>query len=190
MTSQEEIQIFTDGSCLFNGRPTAKASSACCWPNGEFEDQAFYLEKTSIRSNNRAEFFAIIKAYEQADEIDSGRTRTLHVYTDCQLAINTITKWCKGWEARGWTKSSPGEIKNLDMVKTLYEYYNGRTTVFTHVRSHKKVESFETYWNDRVDKLAYSAVHADDNSQVIFADPVPEAPKRSKCFKSNKKRKI
>jgi ribonuclease HI len=188
-SNNEELTVFSDGSALLNGTKGCRCSSATVWPNGEFPDRAFYLPPESPRSNNRAEFYAIICAYRQADEIDPERTRTLHVFTDCMLAVKTCTEWMESWHRKGWKKSSPGEIKNLDMVRVLYEFYNGRGTVFTHVKAHTGKQDFNSIWNDRVDRLAYSAVHNDDNSRVVFDTPKPEGPKIDKFFKSAKKRK-
>lgn len=190
MTSQDELVVFTDGSCTRNGFSDAKAASATIWPNGEFEGETFFLEPTSIRSNNRSEFFAIICAYNQADEIDPGRLKTLHVYTDCMLAINTITKWAQGWKRKGWKKASPGEIKNLDMVKDLHDFYNKRTTMFTHVKAHTGGKDYESVWNDKVDKLAYSAVSEDVVEHVVFPRRDPDVPNISTFFTSNKRTKL
>ena len=161
MDSKKEFIVFTDGSAILNGKKNCKSSSATVWPNGEFPDQAFYLNPGSTRSNNRAEYFAIICAYKQADKLDPLREKSLHIFTDCNLAIQTCTLWMKSWEKKGWKKSTPGEIKNLDLVKTLYEYYNKRTTLFTHVKAHTGKNDFNSIWNDRVDKVAYDAVSKD-----------------------------
>ena len=45
------------------------------------------------------------------------------IYSDSEFWINVVTKWAPGWEKRGWTKKS-GEIKNLDIVRELYELYS------------------------------------------------------------------
>ena len=39
------------------------------------------------------------------------------------LLYNTLTQWIEGWKNNGW-KRKTGEIKNLDLVKQLYEYSN------------------------------------------------------------------
>ncbi len=44
------------------------------------------------------------------------------IHSDSEFWINVLTKWAPGWEAKGWKKSK-GEIKNLDLVKELYELY-------------------------------------------------------------------
>ncbi len=167
------ICCFTDGSCTGNGTPRAKGASAVLFPNGEMEGGAFYLDRGETRTNNKMELYAAVKAMELADEHDPSRTRRLHIFTDSLLLVNTCTKWMKTWQARGWKKSSPGEIKNLGVVKTLFEHYNSRDTVFTHVRAHQSDGSFETTWNNRVDRCACDAVSRDDPGP-----PPPEKTRR------------
>ena len=65
-------------------------------------------------TNNRMELRALI---EGCALIEPGTPTIL--YTDSQLCVNTISKWAKGWEARGW-KRKGGEIKNLELVQELY----------------------------------------------------------------------
>lgn len=93
-----DLVVFTDGSCTKNG--SIKAAAATVWPNAEFADQAFYLEPTSMRTNNRAEFLAATRAGEQADIIDPGRQKFLHIYTDSMLLVNTVTKLAHAWRKK------------------------------------------------------------------------------------------
>ena len=185
---QEETTVFVDGSCVSNGFPNAKGSSACVWPNGEIPDGAYYLPPTWVRSNNRAEYYAAIKAMELVDNYDPEKTKTLHIFTDSMLLLNTCTKWMHSWFKKGWKKSG-GDIKNLDLVKMLHEHCNSRTVKWTHVPAHTSGTDFNSVWNDKVDKLAYSAVHGDDNSRVIFPKKESEMQNISKFFKANKRMK-
>lgn len=191
---QEDILCYIDGSTLFNGLPNAKGASAVCFPNGEIPHGAYHLPPTWVRSNNRCEYYAAIKAMELVNEYDPEKTKDLHIFTDSLLLLNTCTKWMHSWHNKNRRKSG-GEIKNLDLVKILYEHCENRTVRWTHVPAHKTDDSFETTWNNKVDKLAYSIVRDDDNSQVVFPEKKPEALKissfvrGSKAKKSNKRRK-
>lgn len=158
-----EIVVFTDGSAISNGSPKCKCSSAVVFPNGEIPDQAFYLPKDSPRSNNRAEYFAAIKAMELTNDFDPSGDKTLHIFTDSQLLINTCTKWMQSWEKNQWKKKTPGEIKNLDMIMILYEFCKVRTIKWTHVKAHTGKLDYNSIWNDKVDKLAQSVVEGDNN---------------------------
>lgn len=108
--------VFTDGSCI---PQRGKACSATVWPNNEFSDKAFFLDRHSPRTANRAEFWAAIKAGEQADTVDPERRRTLQIYTDSMLLVNSMTKWIGTWRRNNWMKADKKPIKNLDLIQTL-----------------------------------------------------------------------
>lgn len=184
MTSRNEIICFSDGSTIRNGFPDAKGSSAMCFPNGEIPHRVYHLPPTWVRSNNRCEYYAAIKAMDLVNEYDPEMTKTLHMFTDSLLLLNTCTKWMHSWQKKNW-KRSGGDIKNLDLVKILYDQCGKRKVRWTHVPAHKTDDSFETTWNNKVDKLAYSIVHDDDISQVVFPGSNPE--NIGKFFKSRKK---
>lgn len=57
--------------------------------------------------------------------------------------------------------------------------------MWTHVKAHKKDDSFETKWNNLVDKCAYEASSRDDISNVVK----PGSPSIETFF-NNKKRKL
>ena len=158
-----EIIAYTDGSCKNNGSKNAKGASAVLFPNCEINGGAYYIPDYETRTNNRQEFYAAIKAMELMNEYNKDKTYILHIYTDSNLLINTCTKWMKGWKNKGWKKTSPGEIKNLDLIKKLYKHCEERDIKWTHVKAHMYDDSFETKWNNLVDKCAYDASEFDNN---------------------------
>lgn len=160
-----DLVVFTDGSCI---PQLAKASAATVWPNAEFVDQAFFLDPLTKRTSNRAEFFAAIKAGEQADEIDPDRQRVLHIHTDSMLLVNSMTKWVSAWRKNNWKKAEGTQIKNLDLIKTLDSQMALRQTRFTHVRAHTEGTDFYSYYNDRADKTAQNAVRFDTGVYKIL----------------------
>ena len=92
------------------------------------------------------ELRALIEGYKLLDTDDD-----LPVFSDSQLCVNTITKWAAGWERRGWTRGKKREeIKNLDLVKELYEL----------ARSHPRAElqwikgHAGSRWNEYADALS------------------------------------
>ena len=64
------------------------------------------------------------------------------IYSDSEFWINVVTKWAPGWEKRGWTKKG-GEIKNLDIVRELYELYSNSQADLRWVRGHEGDEGNE-----------------------------------------------
>lgn len=86
-------------------------------------------------TNIRMEGLALIAALKLA----AGEACSIH--TDSEFWINVVTKWAPGWESKGWTKK--GGIKNLDIVKELYELYQKSNANLVWVRGHNGDENNE-----------------------------------------------
>ena len=67
------------------------------------------------------EFTAMLRALQWVEK--NLNNNFIEYYTDSALLYNTLTQWIEGWKNNGW-KRKTGEIKNLDLVKQLYEYSN------------------------------------------------------------------
>ena len=63
----------------------------------------------------------------------------VEIHTDSEFWINTITKWAPTWATNNWHKKS-GEIKNLDLVKELYDLYNSHDVKLIWVKGHNGLE--------------------------------------------------
>ena len=71
------------------------------------------------------------------------------VYSDSQLVVNTLTKWAKGWEAKGW-KRREGEIANLDLVQQAWALVKAKPSVrIEWIRAHDG-----SRWNEYADALS------------------------------------
>jgi ribonuclease HI len=96
-------------------------------------------------TNNRMELTAMIAGLRMIP----ADTPT-NVYTDSQLVVNILTQWAKGWEARGWTKKSPGPIANLELVKEAYKLAKQKPKA-----SIQWIPAHSGYrWNEYADALA------------------------------------
>ena len=84
-------------------------------------------------TNIRMEGTALINALKLAGN------EPVEIHTDSEFWINVATKWAEGWEKNGWTKKN-GEIKNLDIVKELYELYKNSQAKLVWVRGHVGTE--------------------------------------------------
>ena len=142
---------FTDGSTIGNGRDDARGGYAVVWPyHPDFDCSVPLFPAT----NNKAEYSAVIHAFSQANELDPEHKKTLVIYTDSELLINSMTKWLPGWRSNGYKKSDGQPVKNLDLVKALEEAMLHRPTAFRHVKAHTGGQSWEAIQNDKVDRLA------------------------------------
>jgi ribonuclease HI len=134
--------VFTDGSCEGNPGPGG-------WAFVWVENDVVRAEKHGVdpaTTNNRMELTALIEAY-RALPPDAAVT----VHSDSELCVKTVNEWAAGWEARGWRRKT-GEIKNLELVKTLYALAKAHPRVkLQWIRAHDG-----TRWNEYVDALAAS----------------------------------
>jgi ribonuclease HI len=134
--------VFTDGACEGNPGPGG-------WGVVWVEDDRIVAERHGsdpATTNNRMELTALIEAYRMLPN-DAAQT----VFSDSELCVKTVNEWAAGWEARGWRRKG-GEIKNLELVKTLYALARAHPHVkLQWIRAHDG-----SRWNEYVDALANS----------------------------------
>lgn len=127
--------LWTDGSASPNPGPGGFAVIE----NGK----PVRLGRENPSTNIRMEGLALCAAMEIATA--EGESGEFEVRTDSEFWVNVITKWAPGWKARGWKKSSKGEIQNLEIVQRVTELYEktaGRVKLIW-VRGHAGTEMNE-----------------------------------------------
>jgi ribonuclease HI len=135
-----ETGIFTDGSCQGNPGPGG-------WGAVHVRDGVVIEERhgdAPNTTNNRMELTAMINGLEMAPS-----DLPVTVYSDSQLVVNTLTRWAKGWESRGW-KRKEGEVKNLDLVQRAWTLVQERPLArMEWIRAHDG-----SLWNEYADALS------------------------------------
>ena len=157
---QEDDKIliaFCDGSAINNGKPNCKCGYAIAWPYHPEKDTSELLSGHQ-QTNNRAEYMALIRTMMIADEIDPTKTKTLIVYTDSLLLINSLTKWVYDWKKNGWRKKDKTPVANIDLLMRLEELREHRKLSLRHVKAHTGKPSWEARFNDKVDIMARNVV--------------------------------
>ena len=152
-STDSALVCFCDGSCTQNGKRSARASFATVWPNFPHMNEAHILDNGKS-TNNRAEFSGALHAINQSDIIDPSKKRTLIIYTESMLLINSVTKWMYSWKKNNWRNWKNQDVKNVDLLKELDDCLKKRCCVFRFVRAHTGGSSFESINNDLADKLA------------------------------------
>jgi ribonuclease HI len=142
-TEGPDTGVFTDGAS--EGNPGPGGWGAVYVVDGEVAEEA--LGADPYTTNNRMELTALIAGLRMAPA-----DAPIEVYTDSQLIVNIVTKWADGWEARGWTKKSPGPIANLELVKEAYALRKQRP--LARIQWIKAHSGFR--WNEYADALATS----------------------------------
>ena len=149
----DKIIVFTDGSAKNNGKKGAKASYAVVFPDYSEYNYKGILEGEK-QTNNRAEYYALIKALEICDIID--KDKKIIVYSDSKLLINSINSWISKWKSNGWITSKGSPVLNMDLLIKIDEMINLRNVTINHVYAHTNNTDYYSYWNNIVDKLAQS----------------------------------
>ncbi len=139
-TDGPKTGVFTDGAANPNPGPGG-------WGAVYVVDDVIRAERFGSETqttNNRMELAALMAGIEL---VPKGTQVTL--YTDSQLCVNTFTQWAQGWERRGWKKKQ-GEIKNLELVKSVYYRLLERPEIeLRWIAAHNGFR-----WNEYADALA------------------------------------
>lgn len=143
MDAQEKQRLFwTDGSADPN--PGEGGFAVMERIDGRAVPVALgYCEHTT---NVRMEGRAIIEAMKLA------KGKPCKINTDSKFWINVLKKWAPMWELRDWTKSTPGEIKNLDLVKEAHLLYQYGKVTLHWTKGHSA-----SFYNQLADRWAHNA---------------------------------
>jgi ribonuclease HI len=139
------IDIYTDGSAAPN--PGPGGYGIVVEENGQIIK--LMNGKKSQTTNNEQELTAIVKAIEWMQEFYP--STAYHIYSDSAYCVNLINQWMAGWAQKGWTRGKGEPVKNLELVKRLYEF---KTSIpcnweISHIKGHNNF-----YQNELADALA------------------------------------
>lgn len=115
------INYYTDGSCSPNPGPGGFAAVK--------DTELVIVGHEDMTTNIRMEARAIEAALKNANGAEC------QIFTDSEFWVNTITKWGHSWKANGWIKKG-GDIKNLDLVKEVFELFHNSKAKLIWVRGH------------------------------------------------------
>lgn len=148
----DKLIVFTDGSCMKKS-DGIKCGYGVYFPNGEIGDVS---KKYTFGhpTNQRAELYAIYKAIKLATT--ETNFNTLHIYTDSNYSIQSLTLWIKAWKKNNWKTSKNQDVLNQDIIKKIDKYMtiHKNKILFYHVRSHTGNTDYNSVCNDYADKLA------------------------------------
>ena len=109
MSSEEKIELYTDGACSGNPGP---GGWGVLLRMGGHEKELFGGEAAT--TNNRMELMAVIEGLRALK-----RPVQASIYTDSQYVMKGMNEWIKGWKARGWKTASKEPVKNVDLWQAL-----------------------------------------------------------------------
>jgi ribonuclease HI len=136
---------YTDGACRGNG--TSNSSGG--WGVVEIDENnniIWQSQGTKLpTTNNEMELTAILNALNHIKEENNFIQPIL--YTDSAYCCNLINTWMYSWERNGWTRPKNQEVKNLEIIKQIFELAD--IAELRKVPGHSGIQ-----WNEYVDSLA------------------------------------
>ncbi|EJD39236.1 ribonuclease H-like protein, partial [Auricularia subglabra TFB-10046 SS5] len=137
--SSAVVEVYTDGSCLNNGRPNAACGSGVYWGERNTLNCAARAPGPG-QTNNRGELYAIFIALR-----DAALDKTLRVTSDSEYAINSATWNAPRAAANGW------QVPNGDIIMLIVSRIQQRQAQvrFSYTKSHAQCTP-----NEEADHLA------------------------------------
>ncbi len=149
--------LWTDGSANPNPGP---GGFAVILEKEDGTGEPVALGREATTTNIRMEGKAMIAAIKYAGE------EGCEIHSDSEFWINVLTKWAPGWEKNEWHKAADrkfdqdgnfvgwkeSSIKNLELVKELFELYRKFPVQLVWTRGH-----VGTRLNELADKYANEA---------------------------------
>jgi ribonuclease HI len=165
----DKLYIFTDGSCLNNGKKSSIGSIGIYFDNDNINNISQIIDDDNKITNQTMELLACIQALNIIKEkINNNEltTKIIYVYTDSTYVINCITKWYNNWQKNNWKTSKGKDVENKELIEVLYNLKNENITIFKHVKAHQPEPNDKNslkyklwYGNNIADKLATNASH-------------------------------
>ena len=152
----DEILVFTDGSCSNNGFNNAKAGIGIYFSEDDPRNVSKRID--GKQTNNTAELSAIIEVFKICSkDIEDGKKIIIH--SDSTYSIQCCGEYGEKCSKKGW-KNKKGYIPNAQLVKTVYELFNNNKNVeIKHIKAHTGMSDKLSIGNEGADRLAYLAIN-------------------------------
>ena len=142
-TPLPKVEIWTDGACSGNPGP---GGWGALLRFGSHEKELWGGEWET--TNNRMELQAAISALNALS-----RPCDVRLTTDSTYVRDGITKWLKGWKAKGWKTANKKPVKNQDLWQDLDTATARHTITWLWIKGHAGHAE-----NERADQLARQGI--------------------------------
>ncbi|SEL54586.1 ribonuclease HI [Colwellia chukchiensis] len=163
--AQADIAIYCDGACSPN---PGKSGTGLAIYHQQQLIELWYGLYEPMGTNNTAELNGMLAAFKYAQAaIKQGKT--VQILSDSKYSIDCITKWAKGWQAKGWTRGKGEEIKNLAVIQQCFSLYQAlkNQIIISHVKGHANIEG-----NELADRMAVLARMKRTKALVQYTDTI------------------
>lgn len=153
-SDENNLFVFTDGSCTRNGKKNAKGGVGVHFPHKQFTDVSEKLQAIGSATNNQAELMAISIAI-QIVEPYSNNYDNIYIISDSTYSIDCFTKNIDAWIKNKWIRYNGKPVLNKELIQSTYELLKTMNNVtFAHINSHTGKKGFFYDGNKKADELA------------------------------------
>ena len=138
---------YTDGSATGNGTENSIGGFGIVEVD-ENDNILWEYQENDLKqeTNNSMELTAILQALKHI-EIEEIFFMKPIIYSDSAYCVNLINDWMYSWERNGWKRPKNQKVKNLDLIKQIFELAD--LAEIRKVKGHS-----DNKWNEYADKLA------------------------------------
>lgn len=155
-----KVRVFTDGACSNNGKPGAKASYACWFPDHKDYSKAGRVPETEPQTNQRGELLGIYEAIKIAEEKFPCDDTELTIYTDSMYSKNCLTQWVIGWQANKWKTGAGEPVKHRDIIEdAVNRLPRFKSYCISYVPAHTGKDDEFSKHNEIVDRMAVAVLN-------------------------------
>lgn len=161
-SDKQDLYIYTDGSCLYNGKSNAKGGIGIHFSDDQFQDISEKYKPINLSdkpTNNKMELLAILCSMKIVEKYVHLYHRII-IFTDSKYSIDCLTKYIKAWIKNDWKTKNNQPVSNKLLIQSIYNWLNNHPSVnFEHINSHTGKTDRHSKGNDIADKLAVSAAN-------------------------------
>jgi len=144
-----KLDFYTDGA--YSSKSEMGGWAALCIEEDEVINTRTGYEPYS--TGNRCELLALLSALEDANTVETSRTK-ITIYTDSAYVANCFADgWYRNWLSNGWKTADKQPVKNQDLWVRIIALYikmkEKRDLEIVWIKGHAKNK-----WNEYADLLA------------------------------------
>jgi len=152
-TSDGFTTVYTDGSCLGNGRRNPRAGIGIFFGPESILNVSRKLPERYTQTNNNAEIVAVLTAFQICRKLSFFK---VEIRTDSKFLLTCLTTYLPLWQSNGWLRTNKKPVKNKEELLELGRELRDFTVRWVHVPAHSNDR--RSIGNDYADFLAQIAL--------------------------------
>lgn len=165
IANNKNIYVYTDGSCINNGKINAKAGIGIYF--GKNDNRNVSKRIDGKQTNNTAELKAIIETLKILHK-EINNNLNIFIITDSEYAIKCCTTYGYKLNKSNWKLKDDKPIPNLNLIKELYNITSNYPNIkFKHIMAHTNNDDIHSIGNYNADLLAKIAIDDINKTSVV-----------------------